>query len=101
MKYTKGSWKLKPFLVESFKGSTEYWDLLAPGRLGPIAVINPAHNDGDPSEGQANANLIMAAPDLLEAAKMALKFITSLQIDGGEEEFRELSIAINKAEGNE
>lgn len=53
---------------------------------------------------QAAANqfgdLFAAAPDLLNAAEMALKFIMAVRSDiGGSSECRELALAIGKAKG--
>ena len=79
-KHTLGPWLIYPQLSsenrcrESHRG----WHLLAVSespRNVPIGVVLPmCDNFGDPSEeGQANAHLIVAAPDLLAALKALLK----------------------------
>lgn len=66
-KYTKGEW----FVVGSF-GRTKYVETrIGGGLIQEIASIGPTAEDGGCGEQQeANARLISAAPDLLEALQM-------------------------------
>lgn len=63
MRHTKGPWK-----AESHRGSYEIWN-----QNTKIAVINEAHEqEQEIGMDLANANLIAAAPEMLEALEIAL-----------------------------
>jgi hypothetical protein len=57
--------------------------------------------DGTDEESEANARLISAAPEMLDACYFAIGFVESWEKENGPTEFvhRALEIAIAKAEG--
>jgi hypothetical protein len=78
-KFTKGSW-----FAKRDGWSTVYIECrIGGGMLQEVAACGPTESGSD--EQEANANLIAAAPDLLESAQLALKIAESWihdQLDG-------------------
>jgi hypothetical protein len=99
-KHTPGPWNVylaQPYDEHCFEVSYDTKD----GLTYPIADIHEVE-DGDP---EANAQLIAAAPELLEALSCAEKVLWYVVEEMGEEQFKvELDLAqqaIVKAEGKE
>src|SRR5687767_11509124 len=100
MKHTPGPWTVEEFNAD---------DLQSPARFnGPVVVyadadcdIHPVadcscnHTCRESDEAQANARLIAAAPDLLEACKKTLGYLTTR---GAVPDLERLRQAIAKAE---
>lgn len=98
MSYTKGEWKFKK-TIKGFDDTTSY--LIGTDDFGTIAELTKESKLVD----LANAQLIAAAPELLEACKKALEHCYDPFDDDIEEHVsnpsRNLLIqAINKAKGN-
>lgn len=90
-KHTQGPWYFAPRLnLQS--------GLMIYAEPHGVTVAAVPHND---STGRADAALIAAAPDLLEAAKSALWWFESKDTDGKDfiQVCKELRAAIVKAEG--
>ncbi len=92
-KHTKGPWAINEFLVyaENGNGCT-------------LATINSTSKGISDEEAQANARLIAAAPELLEACQSSLQWILDvLQAEPPEtysdDILDELNAAIDKATG--
>lgn len=83
-KHTPGPW-----YPDHFEGISIFHDVK--DRRFPVCRIEPISE----GEGEANAHLIAAAPDLLEACKRVLSELDYVSI-GAEEDLR---AAIAKAEG--
>ena len=98
MKHTPGPWKFKPI---NYCGTTPVYcgDILEKSIGGTGMII--AQCNGDTETANANARLIAAAPELLEACKEMLKYIDvcNKKIPQGLE--KQLRSAINHAEGRE
>ena len=77
-----------------------YWTQSIEGPQG--YSVKPARANGDTQQqAEANARLIMAAPDLLEAAKQALRHGMGCPDFQDHNGYKALIIAIAKAEGKE
>lgn len=69
MSHTKGPWTVNSRAIEEVKEPSSV-----------IAIVNDGDDNGDEQlkgEWKANARLISAAPDLLEACKKAIEFINN------------------------
>lgn len=80
--HTPGPWQFEPPQDESEDGgrTTHYWSIRAPGSF-PVLSYELARISGwHPRTDEADARLIAASPDLLDAAKDAL---CTLEIVGG------------------
>lgn len=86
-KFTKGPWKAsKPQLYH------EFWHINSPdGANGDIATVWSVTGNAE-----HNARLIAAAPDLYEAAWMALQMVDG---DGGPPDWDMVRAALRKARG--
>lgn len=86
MSYTSGPWVVTrgaagdPFSIE-----------------GPTVTV--AHAKLAKGAAEQNANLIAAAPELLEACKRSLDWLASYQGDGALAAYDQIRVAIAKAEG--
>lgn len=94
MTYTKGPW------VWSRQDNDGFYTY----KLGPGVLLSDEYVDGTPwgdEIDKANARLIAAAPDLLEAAKSIYEWMNRLPIptDGCTSKMQVLYDAIAKAEG--
>lgn len=93
-KHTPGPWR-----VEDQRKAISRW-VIVTGEGGSVAECAPAGPWVSNETADANARLIAAAPDLLEAAKMALEMYRQLQPVGGWQAVHDfLHAAIAKAEG--
>ena len=97
MKHTQGKWLQKQVKANDRPGKvtlihTDYKD----GHLG-VATVNWT----DDEEGQANANLIASAPELLKACKRARQAIGGARrgANPAQSEIEQLNKVIAKAEG--
>ena len=92
--HTPGPWVVCPIQKE---------DLLHSRKVGtgPEGWLGVAQAHGDTQEeADANARLIAAAPDLLEACRIALVYLESDADDQQErEDWAQIRVAIHKAEG--
>lgn len=97
MSYTKGPW--------GFEHTKTYDDLNRECfRVYGLGDVNIAKVSGDITEENANAHLIAAAPDLLEACESSLEYFYRLQsegADGFDSVIEALEQAISKAEGKD
>ena len=99
MKYTKGPWHITPYkhqITDTFgvKDIQGAW----------VAKCHPFNGTiNDIEESEANARLIAAAPDLLEACKEMLEDLMDLHaepnVDDGHHRYQYAIDAIDKAEG--
>ena len=85
MNYTKGEWRVRANCAEVVTGSSCVITL----------VYDPSTGRFDTEEAKANANLIAAAPDLLEALRTVLSQPVSLK----QEVYTKANEALAKAEG--
>ena len=69
MKHTPAPWNYHPVPSDSFDGKTSYWIDLSNGA--PIADVRTRPDE----EHAANARLIAAAPELLEALSVSAELI--------------------------
>ena len=107
MKHTQGPWEVhyhshinKELWLSILKGA---WDITHNGASNPAVVACSKYSAMGEEENLANAYLIAAAPDLLEACKFAfenLKPQGNIKKDfSGHNAIATLSRAITKAEG--
>ena len=89
MKHTKGPWKNR---YDEFESSTIHTD--------EIDICEVLHQGEYEEEGLANANLIAAAPELLEACESVLNKLRDVGHYDTIKAANILQNAINKAEGN-
>jgi len=80
MKYTPGPWNIKGPAKGKWDVTGDYAILDAEGKI--IAEVYKTVAYGDLRPAEANARLIAAAPDLLEACKKARQFIEN-GVEGG------------------
>ena len=100
-KFTPGPWRLN-FGVDEGKPFPEDWkqvSISSKSEYGPVIVTIDFENwDVTKEQGQANARLIAAAPDLYEACKEFVR-----KVDCGEarsvRSYKQMKSAIAKAEG--
>ena len=93
-KHTPGPWTPNHYAFMA-GGKLRWWQVLAQG--GEVQVSDMGDCGLPPDEAEANANLIAAAPDLLEAAKHAA---TEWRLHGQlTDSCRVLEAAIAKARG--
>lgn len=71
------------------------------GGPGGIACVVPLYTANGLGEGKANARLIAAAPELLEALQLALLVIASPNMHARQKNIDIIENAIAKAEGKE
>lgn len=108
-KYTPGPWRLQPARNKHYIDKIEGRDYEATSQRcyyiqGPkhtshfVAdlIVATGSEFDNPPPGEANARLISAAPDLLEACKAAQLML--LQTDWGDVRMNIVSAAISKAE---
>lgn len=91
-KHTPGPWQLSANGPEIFAGGSTF-------RVGPLATVYP-RNDG--REQRANAALIAAAPELLDACRAAFRVLDhseALHLHQRDKTWGKLGQAILKAEG--
>lgn len=95
MTHTKGLWKAKPAILNPRDPMFYKADVICGG-------IRIAHVAGVGEEtANANAVLIAAAPELLEACTVAYEHLAELPMPSEDQEYiyNKLEDAINKAEG--
>lgn len=93
MSHTPGPWKLVPAKRPSYRFvSANEWNKFA------RVVVHMEDNESDSKEGVANAHLIAAAPELLEAAEKALHYMR-LHKYADQAWADDLASAIKKARG--
>jgi hypothetical protein len=112
MKHTPGPWEVSQEIPNSVVIIALWSDKVTPGNTATFGDYRGAHiceleyNSGVPTKEQAEANacLIAAAPDLLEACKNALESVKYAQNNTGADFMFNtseiLKQAIAKAEGN-
>lgn len=88
MKFTKGKWR--------YSKPTEEFGVVWKSN---VRIADAAINDLPLDEQRANAHLIAAAPELLEACKAAKKYLEPDLVEPGRTVFWNLVAAIKKAEG--
>lgn len=86
-KHTPGPWLVSPFVARVDNPRDNL----------PICALLWPTDERSEDETEANARLIAAAPDLLEAANAAFDFLGG--VDGASEIREQLLVAINKALG--
>jgi hypothetical protein len=91
MKHTKGPWRVQKGKSVEGEYSIESWD-------GNIATISLMEDEPEGIE-EANAHLIAAAPELLEACKLAYEKLDNITAYH-QVIFEKIHSAINKAEGD-
>lgn len=105
-KHTKGPWKIgAPIWMES----EETKNRVITAAEYPICYFHYPFNERDEQdEIAANARLIAAAPEMLEACKSVIQLLHDINLDGGLDKnkdfmksYNALSAAITKAEGKE
>lgn len=104
MKHTKGPWTNLGYNVKECK-----FDVATEDNKKLIARLSVFSGEPETRESQANARLIAAAPELLEALQMIREHALSIGSDGGSkldmEYSRVIAVlanqAINKAAGGE
>ena len=101
--HTPGPWAVKPYRGEHGFASEHFrqidgqgWDALA------RVVVRMAGGEFDSPEGAANARLIAAAPDMLEALEKALELLEpfddpELSLGLGKDALTSIRAALNKA----
>ena len=89
-KHTPAPWK---FFTEG------NGNILCDGNSNIIGVVRPINNFGDYSESKANAHLISAAPDLLEALIEVEQMIYANELNQGTMDI--VTAAIKKARGED
>ena len=93
MSHTPGPWKLVPAKRPSYRFvSADGWNKFA------RVVVRMEGTDFDCADGAANAHLIAAAPELLEAAEKALHYMR-LHKYADQAWADDLASAISKARG--
>lgn len=87
MKHTQGNWEI------SKHGNYDSFGIYAEGQRNDLAIVKGGNEEG--GEAEANAKLIAAAPDLLEALIMCSKSLATY----GSHPIIEIAVnnAINKA----
>ena len=104
--HTKGPWKAK----RTHRLSEDMWYVIVdPEGFGPVVDVGGKGESGqiaeakylvtDPKEIEANANLIAAAPELLEALETAYMYIADPKWSDRCKTFEMCGKAIRKAEG--
>ena len=96
--HTPGPWKVDPNFwgdIETAKGELQICTVDADGDVG--------HNFACPeiAEAEANARLIAASPDLLEALERLVDRVTDLGANGFSQEVANGKAAIAKAKGGQ
>jgi hypothetical protein len=74
------------------------WDISAPHSVGIAQIVAGIDGNRTPV-ADANARLIAAAPDLLQACRIAREAVDSLDVSLGDRALDALISAIAKAEG--
>ncbi len=100
MKHTPGPWKIERIPIESKGGSNTCW------KIGPFHACiyddwRPREIGISEGENEANARLIAAAPELLEACNAARRFVAADSVMTISECLQILDMAIAKAEGRD
>ena len=89
MKHTKGEWDV------SKHGNNDSFGVYAEGQGNDIAIVKGDNEEG--GEGEANARLIAAAPELLEALILAYSFMVTDPQHQGRNILHTIQEAITKA----
>lgn len=89
MKHTKGEWDV------SKHGNNDSFGVYAEGQGNDIAIVKGGNEEG--GEGEANARLIAAAPELLEALILAYSFMVTDPQHQGRNILHTIQEAITKA----
>lgn len=98
-KFTPGPWRIGDAGHTVFGPPT---DKPSPKTIATMPKIKAPCKSVELDENIANAQLIAAAPELLEAAKRAEKTLLKLLKDGNHDGvLRDLNAAISKAEGKQ
>ena len=100
MKHAKGPWKIK-HNVPGSPTTRKYHEVLITSDTWIVAWLNTCHHLNKEELALANAHLIAAAPELLEACKSALALIEISTDFAGMSTAKELQAAITKATGRE
>lgn len=81
--FTRGPWSVFPHYCKDDSESiyAQTW-LIGLGQFDTIAEVRPGHDQFD-SQNDANARLISAAPELLEAASDTLEALQNLRLGIG------------------
>ena len=104
MSHTKGPWvvdKKYPLTIRPTRGVSGHGDCpICNVSIADLGILYGAHGNLSPvfEEAKANANLIAAAPELLEAAEKALSYMR-LHKYADKAWADDLESAINKARG--
>lgn len=97
-RHTPGEWRLaKARPVKICGEDVSCFEISASASAGWIAAVQKHPNVGQ--DGEANARLIAAAPDLLEACRQAKKYLDPELVEPGRTLFWRLVEVIAKAEG--
>jgi len=89
MKHTEGTWNV------SKHGNNDSFGVYAEGQPNDFAIVKGGNEEG--GEAEANARLIAAAPELLEAVELALMDFEMEGIDLNHDTVTALRKAITKA----
>jgi hypothetical protein len=92
-KHTQGPWKIDWYICR--EDGKELWRV--PRSIGPASTDHCHWAGRYITVDEADANLIAAAPDLLEALKSTRAFVNSVAPHGGL--FERINAAIARAEG--
>lgn len=103
MNHTPGPWKVHHYShinKEQWLGILNgAFDITHNGASNPAVVACSKYSVMSAEENLANANLMAAAPDLLEACKAAKKYLEPDLIEPGRTVFWDLVHAIDKVQG--
>jgi len=93
MKHTEGEWKIGSYSPNQ----DEYREIIIPEKKLIARVFNQYWGDVTKDEGEANAKLIAASPDLLEALERFVKFVDDQKLEYESAMVIQAKLAIQKA----
>jgi hypothetical protein len=99
--HTPGPWEFTPDEIETKRGSHFVYRIESSRGSDFLGTFDPNEDGGDYSEAEANARLIAAAPDLLEAVKTMVEVFRYRHGSSREivDAVDALIVVIDKAEG--